>query len=167
MDDEHFQSITPDRIQKALDGNGFEAVEELFFPGEAARQKRRRLKYPKPEGTGRPHWPEETKDFINDNIPGYEYGRMYKETLYFDGIYVGTIEQIRTGFMTSHFKTQDGEKFEHRGGENGAYWYLRERYWLYGDPPIKPSFRGLMKSLFSVLGGNKYDQKKLNDRRAD
>lgn len=121
-------------LQKAYDKNGVEGIENLYYPGDKVNHEKRNSKFPIPEGTGRDNWPNVAKVVVIDRST-YTIGVRKVTKFYFDGIYVGTVTNIRKGICDNIFVTQDGEEFYHWGGPTGYEWYLKNRYWLYGNPP--------------------------------
>jgi hypothetical protein len=131
------QTPTPTEIRKAIDnGATFEDIDEMFYPGEVARTRARQAKYPIPEGTGRRN--SSTSDIRY--VPEFErdqfhIGTRKRTLLYINDSYIGYIDEIRRGMLDIYWKTHDGEEFAHWGGPTGAEWHLKNKYWLYGNPP--------------------------------
>jgi len=134
------ETPTPFKIKNVIDNGGTsEDIDELFYPGERRRCQERKAEYPIPEGTGRKRWDVERKA---------ECGRT---TNYYVGdVWIGSIYDAWKGNPNGYYKTHDGKKFAHWGGEDGAETYLIERYWLYGNPPEKTTISGALKGLVSA-----------------
>ena len=123
------ETPTPAEIKRAIDtGADSGDIDDLFYPGERRRCQERKNEYPIPEGTGR---------YSGDVKRKAECGRT---TNYYAGdVWIGSIYDAWKGNPNGYYQTHDGKKFAHWGGEDGAETYLIERYWLYGNPPDKPT----------------------------
>lgn len=123
------------QIAKALKDGGLDAVDELHYPGEHRRHRKRVDGYPKPEGTGRSQWEPKTRYVTEFERPEYEIGIISRTGVWKGDVRLGHIERVRRGFCDNYYRAHDGQEFAHWGGPTGIETYLVERYWLYGDPP--------------------------------
>ena len=128
---------TPSQIKHALDsGATHEDIDEMFYPGERARYKERRDKYPIPRGTGRQSPSSYNMKWVTEfKYDQFTIGTRERVLFYIDDIYIGYVDEVRRGMCDIYYKTNDGEKFAHMRGSEGAEKHLIERYWLYGNPP--------------------------------
>lgn len=141
---------TEAEIGTALRSGGLDAVEELFYPGDGANYSRLKDSLPIPQGTGRNRWPDEKTVILVDRGSAH-IGIRRVVDIFYDDTWVGCVKDVSGGthFSFSHYETHDGERFAHANGPTGAYTWIKDRYWLYGNPPTQPVAPNWLRKMIS------------------